>query len=742
MIDNILDSLNTENSNNENNLYTTTLSQGVEFKKKQDTIVKNTEQKEKKLKQSLVEGFDNDISKTLKDSKALLSEGQMAQNKFSEFKQLQDQFNSTLETYKSFQAGLLTKTGNFIRKSDSPYLNKNIKYKNNDIDYVTGAGIMKKYPSMAVLNATAGKNGCPVANWTQLDSNTTPDGLILGTPIVQGQSCGNENANVRVNAVNNNATANYIGCYKDTSTRALPTVINGGNQQYSQASCATEAAKGGYKYFGLQDGVSGNSQCFVGNDLTQATKYGISTKLNSVALWSSNTANGQRNTATLTRSGSLVVKSPNGTVLYTSPNAPGDCIEEGQINSVVATYGGNCNGKPWYVDCGGGGGWNWWFNNRATYNIPYGNANNLIAPLVQANPVNFNYSAAQNFPGDPAYCCIKKFDYSYQCGNKTKSGRVEAGQNINFNCTAEHEKCVFYLTLQDDGNMCIYRGTGPSNNKGSIWCSMTNGKQQSPNTDWVASQGKTAQNYINSNVIINSDQWIGSTNGSLKLIMQTDGNLVLYTSNPVSNCIEGSDGKKYGGAWTNAVYELGEQGDPALVGKVGYVDEDAVLSEYPSTMIGPNGNIINSSSCSKTVTNIDSVQWKNYNKSGQQMSPSTICGLGKDINSDNARLAELRATLRSYSSQIIEHISYLESLNINISNQMGIDKSSLIAGLSTYKKYRDDFSQYNNGEMHNINGILADSDIVTSYENYSYILWSVLAITVLIITFTILKKRG
>ena len=73
---------------------------------------------------------------------------------------------------------------------------------------------------------------------------------------------------------------------------------------------------------------------------------------------------------------------------------------------------------------------------------------------------------------------------------------------------------------------------------------------------------------------------------------------------------------------------------------------------------------------------------------------------------------------------------------------MGIDKSSLIAGLSTYKKYRDDFSQYNNGEMHNINGILADSDIVTSYENYSYILWSVLAITVLIITFTILKKRG
>ena len=172
-------------------------------------------------------------------------------NKFSEFKQLQDQFNSTLETYKSFQAGLLTKTGNFIRKSDSPYLNKNIKYKNNDIDYVTGAGIMKKYPSMAVLNATAGKNGCPVANWTQLDSNTTPDGLILGTPIVQGQSCGNENANVRVNAVNNNATANYIGCYKDNTRRAMSNSMTNGSNNYSYEPCKSAATAGGYKYFVL-----------------------------------------------------------------------------------------------------------------------------------------------------------------------------------------------------------------------------------------------------------------------------------------------------------------------------------------------------------------------------------------------------------------------------------------------------------------------------------------------------------
>jgi len=30
----------------------------------------------------------------------------------------------------------------------------------------------------------------------------------------------------------------------------------------------------------------------------------------------------------------------------------------------------------------------------------------------------------------------------------------------------------FFAIMQSDGNFCIYKGTGPNNNQGEIWCTM------------------------------------------------------------------------------------------------------------------------------------------------------------------------------------------------------------------------------------------------------------------------------
>jgi hypothetical protein len=139
--------------------------------------------------------------------------------------------------------------------------------------------------------------------------------------------------------------------------------------------------------------------------------------------------------------------------------------------------------------------------------------------------------------------------------------------------------------LQSDGNLCLYRGTEPSDNKGGIWCTMTNGKQKSPNPDWVASKGKYGRGYLKLNEALGSGEWIGSDDGSLKLIMQTDGNLVLYTSEAKSGCKVIND-KTYGGGWVNAVYQLSGAGDRATLGKIGYVDSNSDLKEYPDSMIG------------------------------------------------------------------------------------------------------------------------------------------------------------
>jgi hypothetical protein len=68
------------------------------------------------------------------------------------------------------------------------------------------------------------------------------------------------------------------------------------------------------------------------------------------------------------------------------------------------------------------------------------------------------------------------------------------------------------------------------------------------------------------------------------LLMQSDGNLVLYTSSVTSGCSAQSYGQA-GSPYVNALYELSGVGNPALLNKVGYVDQDAVLKEYPSSML-------------------------------------------------------------------------------------------------------------------------------------------------------------
>jgi hypothetical protein len=71
---------------------------------------------------------------------------------------------------------------------------------------------------------------------------------------------------------------------------------------------------------------------------------------------------------------------------------------------------------------------------------------------------------------------------------------------------------------------------------------------------------------------------------------------------------------------------------------------------------------------------------------------------------------------------------------------MGIDKTTFDKNVETYKKYNADFSTYITNDVKNINGIVSDSDIVSSYENYNYMIWSVLAISILLITLKIIRK--
>jgi hypothetical protein len=142
----------------------------------------------------------------------------------------------------------------------------------------------------------------------------------------------------------------------------------------------------------------------------------------------------------------------------------------------------------------------------------------------------------------------------------------------------------YFLILQDDGNICIYLGSSPSDNQGFIWQSGTNGKQQSPNQNFAAEKGKYGKNWISNGSTLSPGDFIGSTDGSIYLIMQSDGNLVLYTSTSSSKC-SSSGGKTVGAQDANALYQIDAMGNKGTIGKLAYIDQNSQSHSYPTNNI-------------------------------------------------------------------------------------------------------------------------------------------------------------
>jgi hypothetical protein len=518
-----------------------------------------------------------------------------------------------------------------------------------------------------------------------------------------------KNKNVYVNSVANNVKDNYLGCYADTNNRAMTGTASLSGQYVSYEQCKQSAIDSAFKYFGLQDfhGENQSGWCAVSNDLNATKQYGEALNDNAVALWASNTQ-GEGKTAELLTSGSLVVKDANGKVLFQTPTVS-SCVEFFPFSSGV-DYPGN---------------------------DIYHFSGSEVNPQYCQDKCTADYNCGGFVMNTTNSECWIKGDMSGLTSNASN-----ARNTYKRGLTKDaRDKCQFSLVLQGDGNMCVYQN-GSTN---SVWCTMTNGKQQSQNPNWAALFGKYGTNMLTTGQVLGSDEWIGFIDGSLKLIMQSDGNLVLYTSNPQSNCIKGTNGNMYGGGWANAVYELDKVGIPGDLGKVGYVDDDSKLSEYPLSMFSINKTtnmpiINNNNSCTKKVETIDTLNWDAYAKTGVPMSQNTVCGLEKATQNENINRDIMRMQLAAIADEIVNKITYLMSLNTSLNNQMGIDKTVLQENLKKYQEISKQYSQYKSVDATNINGILSDSDIVVLQENYSYLFWSILAIAIVVITIHTIKK--
>lgn len=358
---------------------------------------------------------------------------------------------------------------------------------------------------------------------------------------------------------------------RSTALQGIELTTNGilpSNGTYTYDMCKQEAVNSGNQYFALQ-GVNTETStgyCSVSNSEPTATSLGESLVLSGqTAIWSSNSGGGTGNIALLNNSGALVVNNSSGAAVWSSPD------ESGLPGNYLGCYG----------DCSLGRGLPEFRGSGSTYETCQSVANNNKKKYFGLQYTQPN-GQSECWTGDD----IISGRSMGKAGNCTLLNGIQVGggcSNAIYNTNNDADSVIAsFLILQDDGNLCLYRGTSPTDNQGYIWCSKTNGYQQQPNPKYAAVKSKFGKNWIPNGTTLAAGDFIGSNNGSIYLIMQSDGNLVLYTSTMQSNCSTMKDGNTGSGMGGNALYDLEKRPFNENIGKVGYVDEENVLHEYDS----------------------------------------------------------------------------------------------------------------------------------------------------------------
>lgn len=493
------------------------------------------------------------------------------------------------------------------------------------------------------------------------------------------------NTNVKVTTIINNPESYYFGDYNaiDTNNPASAPIMTAqpGGATYTYDSCQAASLNNNSQAFALRnvDPISGKAECaLLLNSTDNIRKYGQASRCN----------------ARLDGSGYMMYGNGNANAVYAAPDA---------------VYIGTYNDTP----------------NRAMTMIPG----------------VFTYESCKQYAIDNKYSL---FGLQYfQSGSQT----AQCGVSNNYTSSVQYGRANNQTTGNDGytygggWSNSIYAfsgqlGTGPESTYTGCYNDLQPNELMTslgPGYTYATCQAKSMS--IGSKYF--ALQAYNPTTKTATCLVNDSLSQIASQGTAQTSIKSGSDGKQYGEENINSLYVVGQLGIPENMNKVGYIDENNLLSEYPSNMIDSNGEIMNSPSCTKSISNIDTLQWSGYKTSGAQMTPNTACGLKKAVAQDTSAVDSIREQLVTVADQLIQQITSLESSSIDLTTQMGIDRRTLAQNLELYRSISHEYKHVN---MDNINGIVDDSDIRVLQENYSYILWSILAIAIIAILINLIRR--
>ena len=230
------------------------------------------------------------------------------------------------------------------------------------------------------------------------------------------------------------------------------------------------------------------------------------------------------------------------------------------------------------------GGWVWYSRNRATKgkiqwdqerNIDYGGNDlrhfrNVSVQDCNKYCIKDSRCVAHNHFGARNMCWIKY--------RKENRGRWPSKYQMDF-YTKKRETTKSFLIVQDDGNVVLYKGTGPADNRGVLYSFNTNRgisqKYLIKNQKWI-DRRKYGRNYITQDEHLGRGQFIASDNGLHCLYLWWDGNILIGSN--YTRCRK-SEGVEVGGSWANSVYTI-PKSDTRNLGKAFYKNEEGNKYAY------------------------------------------------------------------------------------------------------------------------------------------------------------------
>jgi len=185
----------------------------------------------------------------------------------------------------------------------------------------------------------------------------------------------------------------------------------------------------------------------------------------------------------------------------------------------------------------------------------------------------------------------------------------------------------------------------------------------------------------------------------------------------------------YGGINTIAAYKMEEVGIPNFYDKYGYIDSNAILHKYRNNEFNPPPGV------PTNINNIDTIKFGNY-KLGALMGNEKY---GIYIsNEDQLRLNQLNNDINKATREINDISIELRLNNQWINNKINNNRLAT----SSITEINNSTNEINNikSERPKYKYMREDSDINILQKNYTFILFSILATTSLIIAINLMNK--